>query len=133
MAVLVLIIFGLRLVDVQAVQADGYTKRANNEMVTSSVMLAPRGTITDVNGVVLARSDSASRIVVDQTMITDPVKTAHLLGPVLSIPEDQLAALLTGPRRYQIILPAAPPAVWDNLQSTLSQYNSSVIKTKDGL
>ena len=57
MAVVVLVIFGLRLVDVQAVQADGYTKRANNEMVTSSVMLASRGTITDVNGVVLARSD----------------------------------------------------------------------------
>ena len=81
MAVLVLIIFGLRLVDVQAVQADGYTKRANNEMVTSSVMLAPRGTITDVNGVVLARSDSASRIVVDQTMITDPARLHTCLPP----------------------------------------------------
>ena len=133
MALLVLIIFGLRLVDVQAVQADGYTKRANNEMVTSSVMLAPRGTITDVNGVVLARSDSAIRIVVDQTMISDPAKTAHILSTTLSMPENQLAALLTGPRRYQIILSAAPPAVWDNLQSTLSEYNSSVIKTKDGL
>ena len=95
-ALVVLVIFGLRLVDVQAVQADGYTKRANNEMVTSSVMLASRGTITDVNGVVLARSDNASRIVVDQTMITDPAKTAHLLAPVLSMPEAQLATLLTG-------------------------------------
>jgi cell division protein FtsI (penicillin-binding protein 3) len=132
-AVVVLMIFGLRLVDVQAVQADGYTKRANNEMVTSSVMLAPRGTITDVNGVVLARSDNASRIVVDQTMITDPAKTAHLLASVLSMPEAQLTTLLTGVRRYQIILPAAPPAVWDNLQNSLSQYNSAVLKTVGGL
>jgi len=132
-ALVVLVIFGLRLVDVQAVQADGYTKRANNEMVTSSVMLASRGTITDFNGVVLARSDNASRIVVDQTMITDPAKTAHLLAPVLSMPEAQLATLLTGVRRYQIILPAAPPAVWDNLQNSLSQYNSVVLKTVGGL
>ena len=48
----IFLIFGVRLIDVQAVQASGYSKRAANEMVSKSTWLAPRGTITDVNGIV---------------------------------------------------------------------------------
>ena len=67
-------VFALRLVDVQAVQANDYAKKAANEMWSTSVLLAPRGTISDVNGVELARSVAAINIIVDQTMIADPAK-----------------------------------------------------------
>ena len=125
-------LFGIRLLYVQVWHAHAYTMRANDEMVTQSVQLAPRGTITDNNGVVLARSDAAKIIVVDQTMITDPAKTASVTASVLGMPVDKLQALLTGTRRYQIIANPVAPAVWDNLQAAISTYNHLVEKTAAG-
>ncbi|MEI9908149.1 MAG: hypothetical protein WDO06_09980 [Actinomycetota bacterium] len=47
----VLILFALRLIDIQAVQASTYAEKATSEMTTISTALAPRGAITDINGV----------------------------------------------------------------------------------
>ena len=131
--VLIFIIFGVRLIDVQAVQASGYAKRATNEMVNKSVWLAPRGTITDVNGIVLARSEAAKNIIVDQTMIADPATTAQVTAAALEMPVAQLQALLTGTKRYQVIENAVAPIVWDNLQNALDSYNTKVEATPAGL
>ncbi len=129
----IFLIFGARLVDVQAVQASGYAKRAVNEMVNRSVWLAPRGTITDVNGVVLARSEAAKNIIVDQTMIADPAMTAQVTAAVLGLPVATLQALLSGTKRYQVIENGVAPIVWDNLQGALTAYNTQVEKTPGGL
>jgi cell division protein FtsI (penicillin-binding protein 3) len=129
----VFLIFGVRLIDVQAVQANGYAKRAANEMVNRSVWLAPRGTITDINGVVLARSIAAKNIIVDQTMIADPATTAKVTASSLNLPVADLQTLLTGTKRYQIIESGAAPIVWDNLQSAIENYNAQVETTKAGL
>lgn len=126
-------IFGARLVDVQAVQADGYTKRATNEMVSRSIWLAPRGTITDVNGIVLARSEAAKNIIVDQTMIADPSTMAQVTHTALGIPEADLKRLLTGSKRYQVIENGVAPIVWYNLQRALTTYNAKVEATPGGL
>jgi len=125
--------FGIRLIDVQAVQANGYTKRAVNEMVNRSVWLAPRGTITDVNGIVLARSIAAKNIIVDQTMIADPATAASVTAPALNMKVSDLQALLTGTKRYQVIENGVAPIVWDNLQSAITSYNAKVESTKAGL
>ena len=130
---LIFFIFGVRLVDVQAVQARGYAKRATHEMVNRSIWLAPRGTITDVNGIVLARSEAAKNIIVDQTMIVDPAMTAQVTSSALGIPVADLQKLLTGTKRYQVIENGAVPIVWDNLQRTLSAYNAKVEATRGGL
>ena len=130
---LIFLIFGVRLVDVQAVQASGYAKRATNEMVNRSIWLAPRGTITDINGIVLARSEAAKNIIVDQTMITDPATTAQITAAALQMPEAALQKLLTGKKRYQVIENGVVPIVWDNLQSALSLYNSKVESIRGGL
>jgi cell division protein FtsI (penicillin-binding protein 3) len=131
--VIVFMLFGVRLIDVQAVQAGGYTKRANNEMITRSVLLAPRGAITDINGVVLARSEAAENIVVDQTMISDPATTAQVTAAALGMPVQKLQDILTGTKRYRIVENAAAPIVWDNLQSAISTYNHQVLATSAGL
>src|ERR1019366_1143512 len=91
--VVIFFIFGIRLVDVQAVQAGGYAKRAANEMINKSIWLAPRGTITDVNGIVLARSEAAKNIIVDQTMIADPARTASVTAATLGLPVVELQTL----------------------------------------
>lgn len=125
-------LFGVRLLYVQVWHAHAYSTRANNEMVTQSVLLAPRGTITDKNGIVLARSDAAKIIVVDQTMITDPATTAQIVAAPLGMPAAKVQALLTGVRRYQIIANPVSPAVWDSLQSAISSYNKTVEKSAAG-
>ena len=122
-----------RLVWVQAIDASTYTKKANLELAQTSTLLAPRGEITDINGVELARSVAAVTIVVDQTMITDPAKAAGLVSPVLNIPAETLIPMLTGKLRYRIIAKDVTPEVWINLQSALTQYNTEVMKQKDGI
>ena len=130
---LIFSIFAIRLIDVQAVQASGFAERASNEMWNSSVLLAPRGTITDVNGLELARSVAAINIVVDQTMITDPATTASIAAPALGLSTTELSTLLTGNKRYQIILKQAAPAIWTNLNTALDSYNNKIMKQRGGV
>jgi len=130
---IVFLLFGVRLIQVQAVEAHGYTKRANREMITRTLLLAPRGAITDINGVVLARSEAAENIVVDQTMITNPALTANVTASALGMPVKTLQNLLTGRKRYQVIENAATPRVWNNLQNAISTYNHEAQKSTNGL
>ena len=58
LAAMVLVI---RLLDVQAVNASGYQDRANSELYRTTTLLAPRGEITDVNGIPYARSIKIGR------------------------------------------------------------------------
>ena len=81
----VMLIFGVRLVQVQALQASDYRSRAVNEMEKVRTLQAPRGDITDINGVPFARSVAATSIVVDQTQITSPSKVAAFVAPILSL------------------------------------------------
>ena len=129
----VFLLFGLRLIDVQAVQASGYTARANSELLNTSVLLAPRGTITDINGVELARSVAAINIVVDQVQISDPAKTAAFVAPYLSMKVSDLLPLLSGTKRYQIIAKQVEPAVWNSLNDALITYNNQIVKQPGGL
>ena len=130
---LIFLLFGLRLIDVQAVQAGGYTARANSELLNTSILLAPRGTITDINGVELARSVAAINIVVDQVQISDPAKTAAFVAPYLSMKASDLLPLLSGTKRYQIIAKQVEPAVWNSLNAALNNYNSQITKQPGGL
>jgi cell division protein FtsI (penicillin-binding protein 3) len=129
----IFLLFGLRLIDVQAVQAGGYTARANSELLNSSVLLAPRGTITDINGVELARSVAAINIVVDQVQISDPAKTSVFVAPYLSMKPSELLPLLSGTKRYQIIAKQVQPAVWNSLDGALKSYNNQIVKQPGGL
>ena len=73
---LAMFLFGLRLVQVQAVQAGDYRMRAVNEMENTKSLPAPRGDITDINGVAFARSVAATSIVVESAVATSPIDAA---------------------------------------------------------
>jgi cell division protein FtsI (penicillin-binding protein 3) len=122
-----------QLFSVQVVRAGTISERAANELLRTSTLLAPRGVISDVNGVELARSVAAVNIVVDQAQLTNPKLTAKITSPVLKMDEAELIALFTGKLRYKIIVKNAKPAMWSKLQSTISDYNSQVLKEKGGL
>jgi cell division protein FtsI (penicillin-binding protein 3) len=110
--IVIFLLFGLRLIDIQAIRAKGFVDRANNELSKSATLLAPRGTIYDVNGVELARSVSAINIAVDQTVVNDPITAAKIVAPILGMSSSQLLPDLTGERRYVLIAKDITPAKW---------------------
>ncbi len=48
-AVVIFLLFGLRLIEIQAIRASGYVKKAEVELSKSATLLAPRGTIYDIS------------------------------------------------------------------------------------
>jgi cell division protein FtsI (penicillin-binding protein 3) len=120
----VMFMFGIRLVQVQALQAGDYRERAVNEMEKVKTLQAPRGDITDINGVQFARSVAATSIVVDQTQITDPAKVAAFVAPILNMKVSEVQESLTGTRKWNMVARNAKPATWLKLSAALDQYNS---------
>lgn len=131
-ALVLLVAFAVRLIDVQAVRAAGYANRADMELAKKSIIMAPRGAITDVNGVEFARSVTAYRILADQAIIDYPKKLAQLTAPILDVDQDWLETQLTGTRRYVVISQSVKPAVWRELEAAVNSYNSEVSKEKNG-
>ena len=120
----VMFMFGLRLVQVQALQAGNYRELAVNEMEKVRTLQAPRGDITDINGVPFARSVAATSIVVDQTQITDPAKVAAFVAPILNMKVQEVQVAVTGTRKWNMVARNAKPATWLKLSDALDQYNS---------
>jgi cell division protein FtsI (penicillin-binding protein 3) len=120
----VMFMFGLRLVQVQALQAGNYRELAVNEMEKVRTLQAPRGDITDINGVPFARSVAATSIVVDQTQITDPAKVAAFVAPILNMKVQEVQAAVTGTRKWNMVARNAKPATWLKLSDALDQHNS---------
>jgi len=117
-------LFGLRLVQVQALQANDYRSRAVNEMEKVKTLQAPRGDITDINGVPFARSVAATSIVVDQTQILNPAKVAAFVAPILNMSVSDVQTAVTGKRKWNMVAENAKPATWLKLASAIDQYNS---------
>jgi cell division protein FtsI (penicillin-binding protein 3) len=93
---------------------------------------APRGEITDINGVAFARSVSAITIVVDQTQITDPARVANFVAPILGLPVEEVQENITGTRRYSIVLKNGRPALWDRLTKEIYEYNKMLTNEELG-
>jgi len=124
MMAVIMFLFGLRLVQVQALQANDYRSRAFNEMEKVKTLQAPRGDITDINGVPFARSVAATSIVVDQTQILNPTKVAAFVAPILNMSVSDVQTALTGKRKWNMVAENAKPATWLKLASAIDQYNS---------
>ncbi|MFM8751970.1 MAG: peptidoglycan D,D-transpeptidase FtsI family protein [Actinomycetota bacterium] len=131
-SLVLLMAFAVRLVDVQAVRAAGYANRADMELAKKSIIMAPRGAITDINGVEFARSVMAYRILADQAIIDYPKKLAEIAAPVLGMSAAKLEQDLTGTRRYVVVAQSVKPDVWRKLEATVDQYNSKVSQDKNG-
>lgn len=127
---LLFFLLACQLFRVQVIQASNYQSKAANEMQSTRVIPAPRGDITDVNGITFARSVSAITIVVDQTQITDPARVAKFTAPILGLTEAEIEMSITGSRKYSIVLKNARPALWDQLAEAIYNYNK-VLDDKD--
>jgi cell division protein FtsI (penicillin-binding protein 3) len=122
----IFLFFAARLIQVQAIQASEYQLKASNEMQSTREIPAPRGEITDINGVAFARSVSAINIVVDQTQIDNPVRVANFAAPILGIPASEIQTAITGTRKYSMVLKGAKPAIWDALTNAIETHNAAL-------
>jgi cell division protein FtsI (penicillin-binding protein 3) len=121
-----LVLFALRVIWVQAVTAGSIRDWAYNEMENVAILQAPRGTITDVNGITLAKSVNAINIVVDQSAINDPARTAKFVAPILKMSEFELKKLLTGDLKWKLVYRNAKPAMWLDLKQAIATYNQAL-------
>ena len=121
----IIFLFGVRLIQIQAIQAGDYRSKAFNEMEKVSTLQAPRGDITDIHGVAFARSVAAISIVVDQTQILDPSKVAKLAAPILGLPEAEVELSLTGTKKWSMVSRNAKPATWLKLTEAIAAYNAN--------
>jgi len=129
---IIFFLLALQLVRVQVIQASDYRSKAANEMELTRTTPAPRGEITDINGVAFARSVSAITIVVDQTQITDPARVANFVAPILGLPVEEVQENITGTRRYSIVLKNGQPALWDRLTKEIYEYNKMLTNEELG-
>jgi cell division protein FtsI (penicillin-binding protein 3) len=125
-ALVIFFIFGARLIQIQGIQSGEYKVKAANEMESTRLIPAPRGEITDINGVAFARSVSAINIVVDQQMIKDPVRVALFVAPILGLPVEEVELSITGVRRYSMVLESAQPSTWNRLTAAIDRYNATL-------
>ena len=121
-----LALLSLQLFRVQIFEAANYKLRAVDEMETTRTVQAPRGDITDVNGIAFARSVSAISIVVDQTQINNPAKTAAFVAPILGLSVAEVQSSITGTRKYSMVLKNGRPALWQKLSAAMESYNSAL-------
>lgn len=111
----VLTIFGGRLLDLQAFRGDALAAAAVDQRTRTVTVLADRGTITDVNGVALAKTVEARHLTADQTLIEDPYATAEELAPFLGMQVSEIAERLSGDRRFIYVAKDLTPETWRSI------------------
>jgi cell division protein FtsI (penicillin-binding protein 3) len=104
-----LLIAVLRAIDLGEIQGPSLARAAATQQVTEVKVPAPRGTITDRNGVELAISESADDVIADPYLIKNPQHVADQLAPLLDKPALTLLPLLTKPDRGYVPLALEVP------------------------
>src|SRR5205823_789295 len=79
----VFVIIGGRLVVLQLTDAPAYAAQSLRDRLQEEVIAAPRGSIYDRNGAVLAHSVEARYVYADPKQVQDPEATATALAPFL--------------------------------------------------
>src|ERR1700761_7094198 len=101
----------LRAAYLGGVRASALKRDAATQQVTTTMLPAARGMITDRNGVELAISESADDIAADPYLIKKPVPAAEKLAPLLGQPVltvlSELTKAHTGFVYLAHLLPAA--------------------------
>ncbi|MCH0555704.1 penicillin-binding protein 2 [Streptomyces sp. MUM 16J] len=124
---LVLLVFVVRLLQVQAVDASAYAARAEQHRYVVHTLTAERGDITDRNGVALAVSEDAYDITADPTMFNakqlkihdGPERAAALLAPILGQDQAVIVKKLRPKNklsRYAKLASRRTPQVWKQIK-----------------
>lgn len=134
---LVLSLFGGRLVQLQGADASQYAEAALKQRTSKTTLWADRGQILDDKGVVLATSVERRTVVADPKTIADynlrtvpgtgekvprkeglptgPAGAAAVLAPLLGADEATLTKTMTGTNRYAVLAKGITPEVWQQV------------------
>ena len=105
---LLLVIAAGRTVYLGVLRAGTLRKAASNQQLTYEAVVAPRGTITDRDGVDLAVSEPAQDISADPYLIEKPLEDAHLLAPLLGQPQASVLTALSQRAGFVYLARALP-------------------------
>lgn len=114
-SVLVMSLFTIRLVDLQALQGEELAAAALDQRLRTTEIPAKRGAILDSSGAPLAVTVDAKNVTADQSMVTDPAAVAQALSPILGADADILEQRLTGDRRFIYIAKSVTPTTWEEI------------------
>ncbi|MFC9391823.1 peptidoglycan D,D-transpeptidase FtsI family protein [Streptomyces sp. NPDC057027] len=127
----VMLVFVVRLLQVQAVDASAYAAKADRYRFQEYTLSAERGEITDRNGIALADSVDAYDITADPKLFTReesktadaPEQAAALLAPILGKEPAELAKKLRTPKsRYTLLARKQTPQVWNQIKDLKRVY-----------
>lgn len=136
---LVMIAFVVRLLQVQAVDANAYAAKAEKNRYLSYTVAAERGEITDRGGIALATSVDAYDITADPKMFTPqdskapdaPQQAAALLAPILGVDAAELTKKLSKPKsRYTVLARRQTPQVWTQIKDLKSVFAEKAEKDR---
>ncbi|HBF81164.1 MAG TPA: cell division protein [Streptomyces sp.] len=123
--------FVVRLLQVQAVDANAYTAKAEKNRYLEYTIAAERGEITDRSGIALATSVDAHDITADPMLFTPeesnapdaPQQAAALLAPILGRDAAELTKKLSTPKsRYTVLARRQTPQVWKQIKDLKSAF-----------
>ncbi len=103
-----LVVAAGRTVYLGVVRGSALRKAASNEQLSYETVTAPRGTITDRNGVDLAVSEPAQDISADPYLVKDPLEAAQRLAPLLGESQGSLLTKLSERRGFVYLARALP-------------------------
>ncbi|WP_235978110.1 peptidoglycan D,D-transpeptidase FtsI family protein, partial [Streptomyces lycii] len=121
--------FTVRLLQVQAVDADTYAAKGDVNRYVTYEIAAERGSITDRSGGELATTVDAYDIIGDPLLLTPaqtgvrdgPEQAAELLAPILDRDPEELAEKLSAPKsRYAVLARSRTPQVWKQIKDLKS-------------
>ncbi|MDH4229890.1 MAG: penicillin-binding protein 2 [Nitrospirota bacterium] len=100
-----------QLVHLQVVRAEGLQARADRQHHKTIILSGERGTITDRNGVILAKNMDTPSITANPASITDLSATARSLAQVLPVSRHAIEKSLGGGRHFAWIYRHADPTL----------------------
>jgi cell division protein FtsI (penicillin-binding protein 3) len=105
----------LRATWLGAVRAPALKRAAANQQVQTVALPAPRGTITDRNGTVLAVSEPASDVSATPYLIRRPLEVASRLAPLLGLDQADVLAKLSEQSGFVYLARRQPAARADKV------------------
>jgi cell division protein FtsI (penicillin-binding protein 3) len=103
-----LVVAAGRTVYLGVLRGSALRRAASDEQLSNETVTAPRGTITDRNGVDLAVSEPAQDISADPYLIKDPLETAQRLAPLLGQSQSSLLTEISERRGFVYLARALP-------------------------
>jgi cell division protein FtsI/penicillin-binding protein 2 len=103
-----LLVAGARALYLGGPHSGALRRAARTQQLTTEVVPAERGTITDRNGVALAISEPAQELSADPYLIKDPLTTAQSLAPLLGLTQAQVLTKLSEHTGFVYLAHALP-------------------------